>query len=52
MNEKNVDQWSAAGGEEISICFIAYQVASVQSFYIFRVKVTKVDIVSKSVEVL
>ena len=45
MNEKNVDQWSAAGGVEISTCFIAYQVTTVQSFYIFQVNITKVDMV-------
>ena len=45
MNEKNADQWSASGGVEIPTCFIAYQVTTVQSFYIFQVNVTKVDMV-------
>ena len=34
MNEKNVDQWSAAGGVEIPTCFIVYQVTTVQILYI------------------
>ena len=32
-------------GNPVSTCFIAYQVTTVQSFYIFQVNVTKVDMV-------
>ena len=40
MNEKNVDQRSAAGGVEMFYC-----VSSRQSFYLFPFNISKVDMV-------